>query len=156
MKIIKPFLLVLSVFIFQTVFSDLIAIKGRKPDFLLITLIFLSFGYGNVIGTTSGFFIGLLQDVIETQFIGINALTKSIIGFVAGYFITKQKQKPEFGLIFFFCAFLHDVIFYYIFTYNTEIKFFNVIMLYALPNTLYSLVIAMLIFLIISEGKKES
>ncbi len=56
------------------------------PDLVLILLVYVSFANGTVIGSTAGFFSGLLLDFLSAAPIGLNACTKAVTGFVAGKF----------------------------------------------------------------------
>ncbi len=55
------------------------------PDFILIIVIYYSLRFGVMSGQLTGFFGGLIQDLIfNSQIVGVNILTKHLIGFVLG------------------------------------------------------------------------
>lgn len=56
------------------------------PDLVLVLVVYVSFLNGTVIGSTAGFFSGLLLDFLSAAPIGLNACTKALMGFVAGKF----------------------------------------------------------------------
>ncbi len=92
MQIIIGFIIILGV-ILQTTVIKYIAIFGVKPDLLLIIVVYLGFKRGSLTGEISGFFGGLLEDAFTGNLIGINALAKTIIGYIAG--LAKGKLAFE-------------------------------------------------------------
>ncbi len=56
------------------------------PDFVLITLLFLSIKNGALFGEVSGFSCGLLTDVLSLAPLGFNALVNTVISFIVGCF----------------------------------------------------------------------
>jgi len=81
----KLFLLAMIGLVLQgTVFVHL-AVAGVKPDFVLILAIFYSIVCGPRRGTMIGFLLGLLEDVCLGRFIGMNAFSKGVTSFLAGW-----------------------------------------------------------------------
>ena len=155
MKIVKLVILALAVYVFQSHFVDWISIYQRKPDFLVIYLILFSLHEGQISGTIAGFFLGLLQDLLSPSFLGLNVLVKSITGFVTGYFKLFQT-KPEFLFWFFVFSWFHDTLYYYFYTLNSQISFWQMIFRYTLPNTIYTTLIGFIIFLTFFEKSEET
>lgn len=83
MQIIIGFVLLFGI-ILQTTVVNYIAIFGVKPDLLLIIVVYLGFKRGSLTGEISGFFGGFLEDLFTGNLIGINALAKTIIGYIVG------------------------------------------------------------------------
>ncbi len=59
-------------------------IADIAPDIPLIVVIFLALRRGPEIGCAAGFVAGLLQDVAAGGLIGVQALTKALVGFALG------------------------------------------------------------------------
>ncbi|NLB89414.1 MAG: rod shape-determining protein MreD [Syntrophomonadaceae bacterium] len=78
--IILPFI---SIFLQTTVFSFL-SMKGIIPDMVLIFVVFFALLNGSKNAAIYGFLCGLLEDLYMGRFIGINALSKGITGYVIG------------------------------------------------------------------------
>jgi len=57
---------------------------GVQPDLILILTIAYAFVDGQAFGSAIGFFGGLLQDLTLSRNIGLNALSKTIVGYLAG------------------------------------------------------------------------
>lgn len=56
------------------------------PDILLLVVLYIGFHNGSTAGETSGFFSGLLLDFLSAAPLGLNALVRTIIGFLSGFF----------------------------------------------------------------------
>lgn len=83
LRILAYAVLVVLTAVFQTAFFPHLGF-GVKPDLLLIIVLSFSLVGGTRSGTTAGIFIGLVQDLLSGGFIGLNALTKSLVGFLVG------------------------------------------------------------------------
>lgn len=59
------------------------------PDLVMLIVIYVSFLNNSIIGSSVGFISGLLLDFISAAPIGLNALTKSITGYITGKFVGK-------------------------------------------------------------------
>ncbi|MBE0446890.1 MAG: rod shape-determining protein MreD [Actinobacteria bacterium] len=84
LKIIQSFLVILGAFIFQAAVVPHISIAGAKPDVILIIAALYGFMYGPSAGSLAGFTGGLLGDLLIGSHVGLDLLSKSIVGFFAG------------------------------------------------------------------------
>jgi rod shape-determining protein MreD len=57
---------------------------GVVPDLPIVLVVLLALRRGPEVGCVTGFALGLAQDVVAGGPLGLQALTKSVIGFVAG------------------------------------------------------------------------
>lgn len=73
----------ISLILQSTLFSHL-TVAGVKPDLVLILVVLYALLHGPKEGALIGFAGGLLQDLLFGQNIGINALTKIIVGYIFG------------------------------------------------------------------------
>jgi rod shape-determining protein MreD len=64
--------------------TPLVSIAGVTPDLPLIMVVLLALRRGPEFGCLSGFVTGLLQDAAGGGLIGVQALTKAVIGFGIG------------------------------------------------------------------------
>ncbi len=87
---IKYFFVASSIFmgfaLFETAILSNILFLPAIPDFILLTLLYISFTHGRTIGVTSGFFSGLIIDFLSGCPFGLNSLLRTIIGYVSGFF----------------------------------------------------------------------
>lgn len=80
----QPAIAILAAFVLQTTLAPHLRIAGVQPDFLLIVVVTYGFVEGPVVGSVAGFFAGLLQDILLMTTLGLNALSKSIVGYLSG------------------------------------------------------------------------
>jgi rod shape-determining protein MreD len=81
----------------QTVFIPLISVGGYTPDLLLLWVVIVSLSRGQMEGTVAGFTVGLLQDLIAVKFLGLAALSKTLTGFILGYFYNENTTEQTLG-----------------------------------------------------------
>jgi rod shape-determining protein MreD len=85
---------------------------GIKPDLLLILVLFVGLYRGPVSGAWCGFLSGMLLDFFSPTPLGINTLSKTILGFLIGqlapflYFEFPLIQ----GLLLFIATFLEGIL----------------------------------------------
>jgi rod shape-determining protein MreD len=68
----------------ESTFFRAYSLFGTVPDLVLIFVVFYSFLHGDNKGAVYGFLCGLLEDLYMGRFIGVNALSKGITGFIIG------------------------------------------------------------------------
>ena len=73
----------LGIVLRDTVFNGL-SVAGGKPDFVLILVVFFAIFRGSVQGGLMGAALGMMEDLMTGRFIGINALCKGLLGYLAG------------------------------------------------------------------------
>ncbi len=76
----------------QKFFLDRLLLYGAAPDALIIWAVFIARREGQSVGTTAGFLIGLMMDLLHGT-LGSNALSKTVSGFSAGFF--RESDKPS-------------------------------------------------------------
>ncbi len=80
----QPAVALLGAFLLQTTLAPHLRIAGVQPDFLLIIIVVYGFLDGPVVGSVCGFFGGLLQDLLTVTTLGLNVLSKTIVGYLSG------------------------------------------------------------------------
>ena len=86
MKYLLYTLLILVLFIFQSFFSGFEFLSNIKPDLLLILVIIIAVNQGKRKGILTGLIVGLLEDLFFGGLIGVNAISKMIVGLLFGFF----------------------------------------------------------------------
>ena len=76
-------LLTLVIVILQTAFFPRIGLI-IKPDLFLVMVIAYTLVGGIKSGTIAGFVLGLIEDLLSGGFIGVNTMTKALLGFSTG------------------------------------------------------------------------
>ena len=144
-------LLILSaLLVFQSTFVDSMAIYGIKPDLVMVFVIFNGFLLGPREGAFLGYAGGVVQDIFVGGYIGMNALTLMLAGFVAG--VCGERLYKESSLIVAVVTFfsttvslaLHYILMKYL---NISISFVSALWQIILPTALYSSLLVPLFYL---------
>jgi len=155
MKILLKGAIIVIVLLIQLTLINSITILGLKPDLLMVVVVVFSLLKGEKEGTISGFASGLLQDIFSTGLLGINALAKTVIGFICG--ILKEKIFHEHILfiipvITFIASFMQNIlIFLLLSAFGIEYNLAWSLKQVALPEALYSSLLSPFIFLAINK-----
>ncbi|MFH1755168.1 MAG: rod shape-determining protein MreD [Candidatus Latescibacterota bacterium] len=124
-----------------------LSIGEISPDFALLLSAFLALYRGPVQGSILAFLIGFIQDVFNPALLGLNALTKTLIGFGFGH--VGQKAVPEraifFAAIFFIAALGHDILYLLFFTGLHFGRFFVLLFTVAVPSAVYTAIVGAVI-----------
>ncbi len=133
---------VLGLLIVQTMFLSVLAIGGIVPDILLIWVVYLAITRGQLEATIAGFLVGLLQDATTTQFLGLAALTKTIVGFMGGYFFNENKTEQTLGtyrfmIIVVVCSLAHNIVYFAIFLQGAP-ALFERLLQFSVATALYT------------------
>lgn len=115
MKIVIYALMIILALSIQTTLFTSWSFLVVTPDLILVLVVLFSLINGPVFGAKFGFFSGLAVDLFIGELIGLNALTKMIIGIMAGLFALRFFKE------------------------NYVIPFISVIMATLLDQILYSL-----------------
>ena len=97
MKYLRYFIFGLVIILFQLVLVPLISIRNIAPDIVLLFVTYISLREGQIAGTTAGFISGMIIDVFGDSIVGLSALSKTIAGFIAGYFFNPIKIDINIG-----------------------------------------------------------
>ncbi len=113
----------------QSTIIPFFSIANITPDLLLIWIVFIGLKCGQIPGTLYGFGIGLIFDLVTGGFIGLSSLSKSMGGFIAGYFYNENRTEILLGsykflLIILTVSVIHNFIYFLIFTQGTEISLY--------------------------------
>ena len=103
------FALVLIFFAVQTTWLRHLSFAGVTPDLALIFVVYCGIHFKGRRGIGAGFVVGLLQDCLSGGLLGVNTLSKSLVGF---FFSTLKDKIIVEGLVpicfFLFAASLLD------------------------------------------------
>ncbi len=158
-KRVAKYFLMFSFFLgLQLVVAPLLVMDEVQPDFLLIGVIVAAVRHGAIPAIFTGFWTGLAQDAVVSHLFGLEALSKSIAGFVAGY-IAKNKVKFDvqstIGIALAAALvnhFLRDTIYYF----DNGLRFFYLFARFVVPNALYTVVFVVILRTIWADLFKRS
>lgn len=157
MRGVRDAVVLVVVLILQATLLFRMEIGGIRPDLLVAFVVYLSWMRGPIAGTTAGFLVGLVQDLDAPGPLGLNALCKSIIGFLvakAGFRVHRSNLGVRFA--FFFVAMLvHDAIYFAVTTAGDLGAFLLQMVRIALPSALYTGVIVLLLLAIVERVSKR-
>ena len=136
--------------VLQTQVMQLLSLQGVTPDILTIWIVYIALKEGQLHATIWGFGIGLVSDLVTGSFIGLAALTKTVCGFVAGYFYNENKAQLtlssyRFILIVLIVSLIHNMIYFIIFTRGSEIGIVQAVIEVGLATTFYTATITFLL-----------
>ena len=140
---IRSALIALALLLLQTTFIPFLSVAGFLPDLLLIWVVYIAVTRGQMEATVTGFVVGLLQDVVTIQFFGLTALTKTVAGFVAGYFFNENSTEQTLGsyrflMIILLSSFVHNVIYYGIFLQGIQDAVFTTTLEFSIATSVYT------------------
>lgn len=147
---IFPFILFIPVLIIQITILPFFALEGAVPDLILILLVFYGIKYGHITGTVLGFFYGLFFDLITGGLLGSAMFTKTLSGFVAGYFSNENKldfylRSFGFSLGVLVCAIIDEITYDFLsgseFSNNLLASFFQEGLLPGIYTAVLSLIV---------------
>lgn len=147
MRGVRDAFVFLVVLVLQATLLYRIAIAGIRPDLLVAFVVYMGWMRGPIPGTLTGFFVGLYQDLDAPGPLGLNALSKSIVGFLvakAGFRVHRSNVGVRFAF-FFFAMLVHDVIYFAVATGGDVGTFLGQLMTVALPSALYTTAVALLL-----------
>ena len=94
MIFLKYTVIIIATFIFQAWSSEFFSIRSIDPDFCVIILLYISVRDGGMVGTLSGFFIGLFIDLSSgtNQFFGLTPLIYTTTGYFSSFLKGENKR----------------------------------------------------------------
>ena len=146
-KHVRLILLTILFLIFQNTVVSFTSVLNIIPDVMLIWIVYIAVTNGQITATVYGFGIGLAIDLVSGEFLGLYALCKTIAGFLAGYFYHENKiemtlSNYRFLVIVGVISFVHNIIYFIIFTRGSDVGFFAAIFQFGIFSSLYTTVIA--------------
>ena len=147
MKILRDLFLLVGILVLQGTLLARIDVAGVQPDLLVAFVVYFGWMRGPIPGTVCGFTVGLIQDLDAPGPLGVNALSKSLVGFLvakAGFRVHRSNSGVRFA--FFFVAMLvHDAIYFALATSGELWVFLTQMFFVALPTALLSTVVVLLL-----------
>jgi rod shape-determining protein MreD len=151
-KILYTAFLLFILVVFQSFFSEVVAIKGIRLDLAIFVLVYVGLTKGPAQGVIFGFLIGLLFDVFTPERLGLGSLIKSLVGFTVGNFKDNLFLESSYskGAIVFLSVLLNDLL-YHLLSDGVTLFTFHTILYYSLPSALYTSGAGILLFIILEK-----
>ena len=149
-KIIRGALILLFVVIFLSLLSEPLQVANVKLDLPLFLVIYVGLTRGTREGVAHGFLIGLLVDVLNPSFLGLNTLIKTMLGYLAGNFKDNLFLEPIHfkGLIIFLALIFNDLVYYLIWSGFDPTVVLRTIFFSSILSGIYTSGVGMLLFFI--------
>jgi rod shape-determining protein MreD len=147
-KILRMVLIFGVALILQSTLVRLLAIEGIQPDLILVALFFVALMEGSYQATIAGFCVGLVQDLYSPETLGLNALSKSLVGFALGFCrrgVFVEGLMPR-TFILFAAVLLHDLIYFLISLWPNIGAGLSRVVVVGLPTALYTAIFGYVIF----------
>jgi rod shape-determining protein MreD len=153
MKGVRDAAVLVVAMVLQAAFLYRFEIAGIRPDLLVAYVVYLGWMRGPIVGSLGGFLVGLIQDLDAPGPLGLNALSKTIVGFAvakAGFRVHRASVGVRFAF-FLFAMLAHDIIYFAASSLGDPGLFLKQMATIALPSALYTAVVV-LILLGVVEG----
>jgi rod shape-determining protein MreD len=154
---LRDVFVLLVVLVLQATLLYRIEIGGIRPDLLVAFVVYIAWMRGPIAGALVGFTVGILQDLDAPGPLGLNALAKTIVGFVvakAGFRVHRSNVGVRFA--FFFTAMLfHDVIYFAVATYGDLGAFLGEMIRVALPSALYTALVVLVLLALVEHFSRR-
>jgi rod shape-determining protein MreD len=141
----------LLILLLQTTVVRFLSIQGIVPDIVLLWIVYLAIRRGQITATVAGFLLGLTLDLISGPdgMVGLAALTKTLAGFLAGYFYNENKIQQTLGgyqfiIIVVLISLVHNVIYFLLFLQGSGLVWSEMLMRHGVPATVYTVAVALL------------
>lgn len=147
---LRLLLAILLTLIVQLAVVRKIAILGVQPDLTILLVVLLALRRGPRTGTLLGFAIGLLQDLLVPETLGMNALSKSVVGWAVGKLsrqLALEGPMLYFGLVG-VTVLAHDFIYLVCLTRLDVGRLLTIYFTHSVPAALYTALVSTLIGLI--------
>ncbi len=147
MKTARNILLVILALFLQASWVNTIAIFNIKPDFVLLSLVFIGISSGQIEATLLGFFSGFLIDIYNPEWMGANALANSVMGFAVGYSrvgVVAEDLQVQ-AVILFLASLVHDMIYFVVYAFSEPQNIALMILRYGLGTALFTAVLGVLL-----------
>ena len=145
---LKHAILLFLAFVIDSTWGHEIAIRGFRPDFVLMMLIYGAMGSGAFVGTILGFSVGLLEDFNGTpDNLGLNAMCNTLIAYgvgIAGNTLYRDSLSTLL-LTLLAASVVHSTLYWLVFTRFQLVESLYMLATVSLPTMLYTISVALLL-----------
>ncbi|MBU1650799.1 rod shape-determining protein MreD, partial [bacterium] len=140
MNLLKSIGIGVLLVVLQISILNLLAIRGIKPDIVLIFLIIHALAGGPLVGVIWGFLLGLILDSAGSGMIGVGSLTYALAGFIVGQMGAGKLgfSLQRYLISLFVASLIGNVIFLYFYQPWENGSFWELLFFKALPVVFYT------------------
>lgn len=157
MKGVRDVLLLLVALALQATLAQRIAIGGIRPDLLVAYVVYIGWMRGPIAGTIAGFCVGIYQDLDAAGPLGLNALAKSVTGFLvarAGFRVHRSNVGVRF-VFFLLAMLLHDLVYFGVDTAGDLGALAGQMVFRTLPAALYTTMCVLLLLRVVEQFSRR-
>ncbi len=155
MHYIIAILILIVNFIFQSTLLQHFSIGGILPSTTLIIVAIIAVFRGKYEGAALGLVAGLMQDILFSTTIGVNALIYFLIGYVLGLLGEKVFKESWFlPLITIILSTISYHVLYYLFMVflSVDVSFTSIIRSVVIKETIYNTIIGTIVYMLIIKA----
>ncbi len=150
---LKHVILLFLAFVVDSTWGHEIAIRGIRPDFVLIMLIYGAMGSGAFAGTVLGFSVGLLEDFNGSpENLGLNAMCNTLVAYgvgVAGNTLYRDSLSTLL-LTLLTASIVHSAVYWLVFTRFQPAESVYLLATVSLPTILYTITVALFLIIVLT------
>ncbi len=150
---LKHAVLLFLAFVIDSTWGHEIAIRGIRPDFVLMFLIYGAMGSGAFAGTILGFSVGLLEDFNGAPGnLGLNALCNSLVAYgvgIAGNTLYRDSMSTLL-LTLMASSMVHAAMYWLVYTRFQFTESVYILATISLPSMLYTLMVAVALIIVLT------
>ena len=153
MAVVVPLLFVYAALALQATVVQYIGIAGVRPDLPLMVTVLLALTRGPNTGTTCGFLIGLGQDITNPAFLGLNALTKSVLGYSMGTLRDRFDAATalSYAAILVVATLGHDLLYLTVYQRLVLPEIMLALVTRTLPTAVYTAAVGVWVFMLVAS-----
>jgi rod shape-determining protein MreD len=153
LKYIVPLFVFIPVVLIQLTVIPFVAIQEVVPNLILIAVVYFSISNGQIFGTITGASYGLLFVLISGNLVGSHMLSKTVAGFVAGYFSGETRREKylytySFTFVVLLSALADAMIFSFFSVIDFNTNFLMALFNHALLPSIYTSIVSILVVVI--------
>ena len=129
---------------------NLISFYELAPDLLLILCVWIAINEGQFKAMFIGFAIGFIFDLVSFDVVGTNALSKTIVCFIAGFYYKEGKEMQIIGsykflMIILLSSIVNNILYTIFYIKPSDIGFFSFFFRYGFLSAIYTTCISLAI-----------
>lgn len=136
----------------QLAFVPRMAIMGIAPDFVVLLVVLVALRVGPSGGAVLGFVVGLLQGMLAPETLGLDALSKTLVGWAVGKLSSSlaiEGPALYFGLVA-VSVLAHDLVYLIGLTQLDVARLLGLFVTHSLPAAVYTGLVSLVIGVIAS------
>ena len=143
----------------QTTLMDYISIQGIKPDLAFLVVFLIGLKMGEMDGLLMGLSIGFMMDLFSGGILGINLLTKPLVGWISAMpnrVVLATHFVFSTTLLFGLSLGMGLATYLYLQIFGETMNFWSTFKLIILPQALYDMALGSLLIVMISGRRQIS